>query len=209
MTNIFTRLKDTITADIHHMLDQKEEKHPMTHLNQYIRKCEDEVKKLKSLIEKQYHIQREYQKEWHKAKQMVEKRTQQVALAEAHDRFDLQEEAQADVETYQARSEQLKSMYDQATTHIADIELKYEKMQHQLKDLYVKRLELRGRENLARVHHGLNHVLNPDQLEKSQVTFKDVEAYIERLENKTKTQHRQHTLDARFAELEEKDSIPH
>ncbi|PXW87180.1 phage shock protein A (PspA) family protein [Streptohalobacillus salinus] len=209
MTNIFTRLKDTFVADINQLIDQKEEQHPMTHLNQYIRKCEDEVKKLKGLIEKQYQIQREYKKEWQKASQMADKRSQQVALAEAHDRADLKEEAQADVETYQARATQLKEMYEKTTTQIADIELKYETMQHQLKNLYVKRLDLRGRENLARVHRGINQVLNPEQLERSQVTFNDVEAYIERLEHKVYHDHRLHTLDARFAELEKNDSISH
>lgn len=208
MTNIFTRIKDTVVADINQLLDQKEEKHPMTHLNQYIRKCEDEVKKLKGLIEKQYLIQQEYKKEWQRAVQMVEKRNQQIMLAEAHDRIDLKEEAEEDVKSYQSRSHQLKEMYDKTSAQIADVEIKYETMQHQLKNLYVKRLELRGRENLARVHQGLNQVLNPEQLEASQVTFNDVEAYIERLENKLYHQHRVHTLDARFAELEKNDSFP-
>jgi len=209
MTNIFTRLKDTFVADINQLIDQKEEQHPMAHLNQYIRKCEDEVKKLKGLIEKQYQIQLEYKKEWQKASQMADKRREQVALAAAHDRTDLKEEAQAEVDTYQARADQLKAMHEKTTTQIADIELNYETMQHQLKNLYVKRLDLRGRENLARVHRGINQVLNPEQLERSQVTFNDVEAYIERLEQKVYHDQRLHTLDARFIELEKNNSISH
>ncbi|SEO03024.1 phage shock protein A (PspA) family protein [Amphibacillus marinus] len=207
MTNVFTRLKDTIVADFHQLLDQKEEKHPMTHLNQYIRKCEDEVKKLKSLIEKQYVIKQQYQKELSQAKHMLEKREKQVALAERMDEFELLEEAKLEVEQYRARVEQLSEMSGSATKQIEEIETKYGEMQHQLKNLYVKRLELKGRENIARVHKGINQVLQADYLDRSSNKFAEAEDYIERLEQKVRTNYRLHTLDARFAELEKKDTL--
>lgn len=207
MANLFTRIKDTVVADFHELLDQKEEKHPMTHLNQYIRKCEDEVKKLKGLIEKQYIIKDEYKKEWQQAKVMVEKRSRQEKLAEEKEALDLKEEAGIEREKYQARLDQLTEMHDNAAAQIEQIENKYVEMQHQLKNLYVKRLDLKGRENIARVHQGINQLLHTEQLEKSVSTFSDVEAYIERLEQQVKTKGRLHTLDARFQELEKKDSI--
>ncbi|WP_067842282.1 PspA/IM30 family protein [Amphibacillus sediminis] len=207
MSNIFTRLKDSIVADFHHLLDQKEEKHPMTHLNQYIRKCEDEVKKLKQLIEKQYVIKQQYQKELNQAKHMLDKRTKQMALAEKMDETELYQEAKLEADKYQVRVDQLSELAANATNQIEEIETKYGEMQHQLKNLYVKRLELKGRENLARVHRGINQVLQAEYLDRSSNKFAEAEDYIERLEQQVNTNYRLHTLDARFAELEKKDSI--
>lgn len=206
MTNIFTRVKDTIVADFHELLDQKEQKHPMTHLNQYIRNCEEEVKRLKKLIERQYAIKQEYQNEWQKTKTMVAKRTRQVELAEELQEDLLQQEAIEELQKYQAREAQLSEMYQQNIKQLEQIETKYVEMRHRLKDLYVKRLELKGRENAARVHKGMNKVLHTELVEKSDAKFQEVEQYIERLEQQVNTDYRLHSLDARFAELEKKVS---
>lgn len=45
MANLLTRIKDSMMADLHDLMDQKEEKNPIAHVNQYIRECEQEVKK--------------------------------------------------------------------------------------------------------------------------------------------------------------------
>lgn len=206
MANIFTRVKDTVVADFHELLDQKEQKHPMTHLNQYIRNCEEEVKQLKKLIEKQYTIKQEYHRELQQSKTMVTKRKRQVALAEEMNEAELLEEATAELEKYQSREAQLTEMSEQNFKQLELIEAKYVEMKHKLKDLYVKRLELKGRENVARVHKGMNKVLQTELIDKSESKFQEVEDYIERLEQQVTTDGRLHTLDARFAELEKKVS---
>ncbi|GAA5415927.1 protein LiaH [Paraliobacillus ryukyuensis] len=206
MANLFTRLKATVVADFHELLDQKEQKHPMTHLNQYIRNCEEEVKRLKQLIEKQYTIQQEYQKELQLANAMVEKRKRQATLAEEMNEEELVQEAIEELQHYQTRVNQLSEMADENKNQLSQIETKYVQMKQKLKDLYVKRLELRGRENIARVHKGMNNVLHTELLDKSESKFQDVENYIERLEQQVTTKYRLHTLDARFAELEKKVS---
>ena len=43
MSNLFTRLKNSISADFHQILDEKEQKNPISLLNQYLRQCEHEV----------------------------------------------------------------------------------------------------------------------------------------------------------------------
>ncbi|WP_117168347.1 PspA/IM30 family protein [Paraliobacillus sediminis] len=204
MANVFTRVKDTIVADFHELLDQKEEKHPMTHLNQYIRNCEEEVKSLKKLIEKQYAIKQEYNRELQQATTMMTKRKRQVTLAEEMNESALLEEASEELQRYQARVEQLTEMNNQNFEQLELIETKYIDMKHKLKDLYVKRLELKGRENVARVHKGMNKVLHTELIERSESKFQEVEAYIERLEQQVTTDGRLHTLDARFQELEKK-----
>lgn len=199
-------MKDTIVADFNELLDQKEEKNPMTHLNQYIRNCEEEVKNLKKLIEKQYAIKQEYNHELQQATTMMTKRKRQVTLAEEMNEAVLLEEAAEELQRYQTRVEQLTEMNNQNFDQLELIETKYIEMKHKLKDLYVKRLELKGRENVARVHKGMNKVLHTELMEKSESKFQEVEAYIERLEQQVTTDSRLHTLDARFQELEKKVS---
>ncbi|GGM33210.1 hypothetical protein GCM10011351_19090 [Paraliobacillus quinghaiensis] len=206
MANIFTRVKDTVVADFHQLLDQKEQKHPMAHLNQYIRNCEEEVKKLKVLIEKQYKIKQEYSRELQQAKTMLAKRTRQADLAEEMNEAQLLEEATEEKQKYEARVEQLTEMNNQNYEQLEQIEAKYVEMKHKLKDLYVKRLELKGRENVARVHKGMNKVLHTELVAKSESKFQEVEDYIQRLEQQVTTEARLHTLDARFADLEKKAS---
>ncbi|WP_440897859.1 PspA/IM30 family protein [Amphibacillus sp. Q70] len=207
MSNLFTRIKDSVVADFHELLDQKEEKNPMIHLNQHIRNCEDEVRKLKQLIEKQYTIKQSYQRELKQAIFMLDKRTRQMELAEKMEETELYDEAKIEVDQYQTRVNQLTNLTDTAATQIEEIELKYSEMRHQLKNLYVKRLELKGRENIARVHKGMNKVLQTDYFERSNNKFAEAEDYIERLEQQVKTDERLHTLDARFSELEKRDLI--
>ncbi|WP_182200813.1 PspA/IM30 family protein [Paraliobacillus salinarum] len=206
MANIFTRVKETIVADFHELLDQKEQKHPMTKLNQYIRNCEEEVKRLKKLINKQYTIKQEYQNECQKAKSMIEKRKAQVVLAEEMGEAELKREAEEELLQYQSRADQLEEMLEQNSQGLDQIEAKYVQMNHKLKDLYVKRLELKGRENIARVHKGINKVLHTELVEKSESAFQEVENYISRLEQQVTSDYRLHTLDARFAALEKKVS---
>lgn len=47
MRNLFTRMKETISADLHQLLDHKEQKNPIAALNHYLRQCEQETEKVK------------------------------------------------------------------------------------------------------------------------------------------------------------------
>ena len=75
MTNLFERIKQSIAADFHDVIDQKEEKrNPVSVLNQYVRESEAEVKKAKILLERQGLLKEEFYREWKQAQQMVKKR---------------------------------------------------------------------------------------------------------------------------------------
>ena len=56
MTNIFTRIKESISADLHQLLDDKEQKNPITALNHYLRQAEQQKLKVKKLLERQYKL---------------------------------------------------------------------------------------------------------------------------------------------------------
>ncbi|MFC4402789.1 PspA/IM30 family protein [Gracilibacillus xinjiangensis] len=206
MTNLFTRIKDSVMADLHEMMDQKEEKNPIAHVNQYIRECEHEVKKIKQLVEKQYEINYDISQELGQAKLMVEKRKKQFDLATSLEETELANEAKVDLEKFETRINQLESMESRSMEDLETLETQYVQMKQKLKDLYVKRLELKSRENIARTKQGMNRVLETEFVSKSASKFAELESYIERIEQRVHTEYRLHTLDARFAELEKKAS---
>ncbi len=204
MTNLFTRMKDSVMADLHDLMDQKEEKNPIAHVNQYIRECEQEVKKIKRLVEKQYEIKQDISKEHNQAKTMVEKRKRQFQLAEEMQETELANETKIELEQFETRVSHLNEMYDQAIKDLELLENKYVQMKQKLKDLYVKRLELKSRENVARTKQGMNKVLETELISKSASKFAELESYIERIEQRVQSDYRLHTLDARFQDLEKK-----
>ncbi|KAB8125791.1 PspA/IM30 family protein [Gracilibacillus oryzae] len=206
MTNLFTRIKDSVMADLHEIMDQKEEKNPIAHVNQYIRECEHEVKKIKSLVEKQYEIKYDISRELAHATLMVEKRKKQYELATSMEEANLADEAKTELDQFEARVSQLQTMESQSIKDLELLETKYVQMKQKLKDLYVKRLELKSRENIARTKQGMNKVLETELISKSASKFAELESYIERIEQRVHTEYRLHTLDARFAELEKKAS---
>ncbi|GAA0306554.1 phage shock protein A [Gracilibacillus halotolerans] len=206
MTNIFTRIKDSIAADLHELVDQKEQKNPIAHVNQYIRECEQEVKKIKRLVEKQYDIKFEINRELDQAKVMLEKRKKQYQLAEEMQEAELANEAKIELDEYEARVEQLIAMREQSIKDLEMLETKYIQMKQRLKDLHIKRLEFESRANIARTKQGMNKVLETELVSKSFSKFAELESYIERLENKIERDYRSQTLDARFYDLEKKAS---
>ncbi|SHM64724.1 PspA/IM30 family protein [Gracilibacillus kekensis] len=204
MTNLFTRIKDSVMADLHDLMDQKEEQNPIAHVNQYIRECEQEVKKIKRLVEKQYEIKQDISKELNQAKMMVEKRKRQFQLAEEMQEAELAQEAKSELDQFEVRVTQLNEMSDKAIKDLEMLENKYVQMKQKLKDLYVKRLELKSRENVARTKQGMNKVLETELVSKSASKFAELESYIERIEQRVQSEYRLHTLDARFQDLEKK-----
>ncbi|SDK17904.1 PspA/IM30 family protein [Sediminibacillus albus] len=205
MSNIFTRIKDTISADFNEMLDQKEQKNPIAQLNQYVRQCEQEVKKIRGLVEKQYTLKQEFTKEYHQAAAMADKRKRQADIAKNADELELYEQAKEEQTYFEERAAKLDTIRQNAVKELESLEGKYVQMKHKLKDLYVKRMELKGRENVARAHKGMNQVLHAElDSERSASRFADMENYIERLENQVNSDYRVYTLDARMAELEKR-----
>jgi len=78
-------------------------------------------------------------------------------------------------------------------------------MKHKLKVMKIRRLELMGRENAARAHYRMNQVLeNGKYANESYSRFKEMEAFLDNLEEKVRQDYHRNTIDARIAELERK-----
>ncbi|WP_407272479.1 PspA/IM30 family protein [Radiobacillus sp. PE A8.2] len=203
MANLFTRIKDTVVADLNEVLDQKEQKNPLAHINEYVRQCEREAQKIRTLVEKQYRLKQEFTREFNQVKAMADKRKRQAKLAQEANEQELYEHAHAEQVQFEERANKLEEIRQKAMKDLDELETKYAQMKYKIKDLHMKRVELKGRENVARAHKSLNQVLYADlNAGKSSAKFAELEDYIEQLERQVSSNYRMHTLDARLAELE-------
>ncbi|MCG1021848.1 PspA/IM30 family protein [Sutcliffiella horikoshii] len=206
MTNLFSRIRQTISADFHEVLDKKEQKNPIAMLNQYLRDCEREVEKVRKLVERQNLLKEEFVREYHQASNFAEKRKTQAAIAEKAGEAELLEFANREYQQYQDRAANLKVSLEKVTEDLSNLEQKYEEMKHRLKDMYIKRMELMGRENVARATHRMNQVVDSSKGEHSYTKFNEMESYLDRLEHQVNSAYHRNTIDARIAVLEKEMS---
>jgi lia operon protein LiaH len=203
MTNLFTRIKNTITADLHQALDQKDKQNPIALLNQYLRQCEQETEKVRKLLERQYTLKDEFTREYQQASQLAEKRKYQAEIASKADESELYQFASAEYQQYAERASRLSASLEQVKNQLVELERKYEEMKHKLKDMHLRRMELMGRENVTRANLQINQVLDSNTYsDKSYSKFKDIENYLDRLEHQVNSSYYRNTIDARVAQLE-------
>ncbi|MGQ4669179.1 PspA/IM30 family protein, partial [Metabacillus halosaccharovorans] len=140
MANIFTRLKETIAADLHEALDQKEQKNPIAVLNHYLRQCEAETEKVRKLVERQYLLKDEFNREYNEAVHLAEKRQRQAEIALKAGETELYEFALREQSHYEERVARLEESRQQTTRQLEELEQKYEEMKHKVKDMHIKRM---------------------------------------------------------------------
>lgn len=203
MSNLFTRIKNSITTDVHEMLDEKEQKNPISVLNQYLRECEKEVETVRKLVERQYLLKEEFIREYNEAQQLADKRKYQVDIAKKAKEVELMEFAIQEQSHYEERAQRLKLSLDQATSNLYELEQKYEAMKHKLKDMHIKRMELMGRENITRAHHRMNQMLEGNN-ETGNIGSRldEMDRYLDRIEHQANSQYHRNTIDSRIAQLE-------
>ncbi|WNF23668.1 PspA/IM30 family protein [Mesobacillus jeotgali] len=203
MANLLTRIKNTVMADLHEALDQKEKKNPIALLNQYLRECESVTEKVRKLLERQGQLKEQFAREHQQALEMAEKRKYQAEVAMRAGENELQEFAQQEQAQYEERSARLKEAMENAIKQQLELERKYEEMKHKLKDMHIRRLELMGRENVTRAHHRMDQVLdNGAYSDKSYSRFTEMETYLDQLEEKVNSTYNRNTIDSRIAQLE-------
>jgi len=197
-------MMDSVAADVHELLDKKEQKNPVKMLNQYLRECEQEVEKVRLLVERQYRLKEELTREHVEAKRFYEKRTHQVEVASRAGVVELYDFALAEKNQYEDRVNRLEEAIREASKQLEELEFKYAEMKHKLKDMQLRRLEIMGRENVARANQRMNFVLEQQQKGKGEANtrFEEMEYYMKRLEKKVETDYYRQTIDARIEQLE-------
>lgn len=212
---LLQRIKYSIEADLNHFFDKKEQKNPITMLNQYIREAEKKTEETGKFLERQGQLKEKLEKEFEQATEMYTKRKEQVNLAQLSGEQDLIDFATAEMNAYADRLEVLQVSIDQVTTEFFGLERKFEEMKHKIKDMKVRQLQLMGKENVVRAHTQMDRVLSPETLGKQTnrlSTFDEMEDYINRLGQKIDQEHEVTTMEQRLASLEkakilEKDTL--
>jgi lia operon protein LiaH len=203
MTNLFTRIKDVISADLHEAIDQKEKQNPINMLNQYLRQCELETEKVRKLLERQYTLKDEFTREYHQAVELADKRKRQAEIASKAGETALYEFASAEHNQYSERAQRLSKALEQANVQLDELERKYGEMKHKLKDMQIRRMELMGRENVTRANHRMDQVLETNTYSnKAFSRFQEIENYLDRLEHQVNSAYYRSTIDGRIAQLE-------
>ena len=124
MTNLFARIKNTVLADLHEALDQKEQKNPIALLNQYLRECEQETEKVRKLLERQYRLKEEFTREYNQALELAEKRKKQAEIASNAGEIELYQFAIAEQQQYDERILRLKELLVQSDKQLVDLRTK-------------------------------------------------------------------------------------
>jgi len=203
MTNLLERIKNSVMADINHLLDKKEDKNPLALLNQYVRECEKETDKVKKLLERQYKLKEEFSKELHQAEEMAEKRKRQAEVASKAGEEELSAYAQQEQAHFEERVVRLAESLKNTEQQLREIETKYMDMKHKLKDMKIRQMELMAKENITKAHHTMNKVLEEKQVNPTnQARFNEMEQYIDKLEEKINTEYFKQTMDEKLAALE-------
>jgi lia operon protein LiaH len=203
MSNLFTRIKNTITADLNEVLDKKENQNPIALLNQYLRQCEQETEKVGKLLERQTSLKDEFTKELQHAEELAEKRKYQAEVTLKAGETELYQFAADEQLLYANRAERVRASLENVIGQLTELERKHGEMKNKLKDMQIRRMELMGRENVTRANHRINHVLESNTYsDKSISRFEEIENYIDLLENQVNRSYNQTTIDSRIEQLE-------
>lgn len=202
MSTLFDRIKNSVMADLHDVLETKEKKNPISLLNQYLRDSENEAKKVEKLIERQYMLKEEFARELKQTEFMAEKRCKQAEIALQANELSLHQMAIDEEAMYKTQALSLREAYTEASDQLEILEKKHREMKMKLKDMHIKRLELMGRENVIKVTKKMNHVLDNSIVGKANTRFEETERYMDHLEAKLNSAYDMSTFDSRISELE-------
>src|SRR5699024_4537828 len=122
-------------------------------------------------------------------------------IAKRDNEEDLYHYAMKEFEEYDRRAKRMKVSRENAAHQIEQLETKYKEMNHKLKDMHLKRMELMGRENVARTNQEINRILEGNG-QSAYNRFNELENFIDRIEKQVNKAYYESTFDQRIAELE-------
>jgi len=200
--NLFTRIKDVVAADLHRVLDEKEKKNPSAMLNQFMRNCEAEVKKVEGLIKRQGELKSKFYQEKEHADYMAKKRRSQVDIAMHAGEEDLERRAHEEAVYYKEQAMKLEGLYKKAEADEYELQNQLQDMRNKLKEMHNRRLELMSRENVAHANKRMNSSMSHLSDDGPYACFEEAERQIQRLEEGVHEDYERTSFDMRMASLE-------
>lgn len=163
MKNLFTRIKNQISADLHGLLDEKEQQNPISQLNYFIKQSESELGKVRGLLERHYSLRTKFQVEREGALQMVQKREEQLKVANEAGAEELIKRATEDLAFYKEQAEKFVTLIAKTEEEISFMHEQVNQIEKKLKELHTKKYDLMSRQNMAHATKKINethHLLN-------------------------------------------------
>lgn len=194
--NLLKRVKDVVVADLHQLIDEKERKNPSAMLNQFMRNCEGEVKKVEGLIKRQAELKTQLFEEKEHANYMAKKRSSQIEIAAIAQEADLEKQAHEEATYYKEQSERLTELYEKAKKDELELQSQLQDMRSKLKEMHNRRLELIGRENAVNTSKGYYSTNETSDY------FSGVNKQIDRLEELMNEDDKRISFDSKIARLE-------
>lgn len=202
MNTLWNRLKYSVQADLHDLFDKKEQKNPISMLNQYIREAEKQTEAVGKLLERQSKLKIELDHELTEAQKMAEKRRNQLALAQETNEEDLITFAEMEVLAYDNRTAQIQTHIEETVQELMALERKFEEMKHKVKDMKIRQLSLMGKENALRANHRMDQMIAPEQTAEKMATVNEMQAYIENLGMKIDQDYKRSSMEQRLDSLQ-------
>ncbi|MDN4606206.1 PspA/IM30 family protein [Sporosarcina highlanderae] len=202
MNTLWNRIKYTVQADLHTVLDKKESKNPIAMLNQYVKEAEKQTGAVGKLLERQGKLKLALEKEYAEAKAMLEKRRNQLSLAESTGEEDLIAFAQDEIRAYETRAADLATSIAEASKELFNLERKFEEMKHKVKDMKVRQLQLMGKENVTRAHRRMDKFISPENGDKQVSSVEEMNSYIESLGGEINREYESSSMERRLELLE-------
>jgi lia operon protein LiaH len=199
MNSLFNRIKYTVQADLHELLDKKEEKNPVSLLNEYLRQAEKQTEATGRLLDRQAKLKEELENERKEAADMLEKRRGQLGIAEKASVEDLVDFARDEIRAYGNRVDELDRTLAETDAELIGLERKYEEMKHKIKDMKVRQLQLMGKENVTRAHRRMDQVIQDES--SGMAPYTEMKAYIEQLGGTIEKEHSHDTMERRLDAL--------
>ncbi|WP_298786426.1 PspA/IM30 family protein [uncultured Marinococcus sp.] len=203
MTGIWQQFKEDVEHEWERWNMKKETDNPIASLNRYIKEAERETEKVSRLTERQRRLVEEFQHEQDEAEHMLDKRKQQAAVVKHYEENELYDIAVREIEQYGERALKLASMKKEAEEQLQTLERRHQEMVYKLKDMRLKRMEWMGRENVARANHNISKLYQENGRE-PEARFKEVEQYLEGMEQRHQREYEHSTFDERVAHLEKR-----
>ena len=202
MTTLWERFKFAVATDLDAVVAKKEDKNPLALLNRYITEAENQTTATGKWVERQSQLNGKLEKELAEASAMLDKRQNQLELAQASGESDLADFAAMEVQAYSDRVKTLQQNLDENIAELTGLEHRYEEMKHKVKDMKVKQLQLMGKENATRAHHQMDKVLSPELVAERIGSFDDMASYITTLGTKVEERHERSAMERRLESLE-------
>ena len=178
---LFAKIKN-VKTDLHEKIDEtiEKKKTPTTMLNQFMRNCESEVKKVEGMVSRQGEFKSKLYQEKEHAEYMIKKRESQIDVAAKAGEADLERRANEELIYYEEQAVKLEEMYKTAEKDETELQNQLQDMHHKLKEMHNRRLGLMAREQTALVNKRISTSMT--LLSSDGSYFEAVEKQIELLE---------------------------